>query len=158
MRYLHQAPIPAGDCMLTLPAANFNCSMVPDLFGITVKELTRLNPWVGSNCDAGIWSQLTSDGYQQVCVLGSGTQPTSSSTKATASPVPTKTTGAAPPAPTQPGTSKGCKKWHKVVSGDGCWSVANAAGISLDDFYRMNTGVGSDCSKLWLGYAVCIGE
>ncbi|GFP55620.1 LysM domain-containing protein ARB_00327 [Trichoderma asperellum] len=57
---------------------NFNCSMVPDLFGITVAELTRLNPWIGSNCDTGIWSKLTSDGYEQVCVLRSGGQPTGS--------------------------------------------------------------------------------
>ncbi|KAG6039143.1 hypothetical protein E4U41_003159 [Claviceps citrina] len=137
--------------------ANFNCSMVPDLFGITVAELTRLNPWIGSNCDTGIWSQLTPDGYEQVCVLGAGSQPTGSPT-ATTNTVSTTTAGTAPPAPTQPGTSKNCKKWHTVVSGDGCWSIANAAAISLDDFYRMNTGVGSDCSALWLGYAVCIGE
>lgn len=143
--------------MLTFPAANFNCSMVPDLFDIIVVELTRLNPWIGSNCDTGIWSQLTLDGYEQVCVLGSGTQPTSLPTT-TISTVPAKTTGTTPPAPTQPGTSKDCKKWHTVVSGDGCWSIANAAGISLDEFYRMNTGVGSDCSTLWLGYAVRIGE
>ncbi|UKZ93577.1 uncharacterized protein TrAFT101_008487 [Trichoderma asperellum] len=57
---------------------NFNCSMVPDLFGITVAELTRLNPWIGSNCDTGIWSKMTSDGYEQVCVLRSGAQPTGS--------------------------------------------------------------------------------
>ncbi|KAG6005151.1 hypothetical protein E4U21_000405 [Claviceps maximensis] len=137
--------------------ANFNCSMAPQLFGITVAELTRLNPWIGSNCDTGIWSHLTSDGYEQVCVLASDARPTSSPTS-TASAVPSTTTGAAPPAPTQPGTSKNCKKWHTVVSGDGCWSIANAAGIGLDEFYRMNTGVGSDCSALWLGYAVCIGE
>lgn len=144
--------------MLTFPAANFNCSMVPDLFGITVSELTRLNPWIGSNCDTGIWSQLTPDGYEQVCVLGSGTQPTDSPTAKTSTILPTTTTGTAPPVPTQPGASKNCKKWHTVVAGDGCQSIANAAGISLDEFYRMNTGVGSDCSTLWSGYAVCIGE
>ncbi|KAG5929743.1 hypothetical protein E4U42_004670 [Claviceps africana] len=137
--------------------ANFNCSMVPQLFGITVAELTRLNPWIGSDCDTGIWSQLTRDGYEQVCVLASGTQPISSPASTTRA-APSTTTGAVPPAPTQPGASKNCKKWHTVVSGDGCWSIANAAGIGLDEFYRMNTGVGSDCSALWLGYAVCVGE
>ncbi|KAK4163124.1 hypothetical protein QBC43DRAFT_355514, partial [Cladorrhinum sp. PSN259] len=129
--------------------ANFNCSMVPYLFGITVAELTRLNPWIGSDCDT--------DGYEQVCILGSDTQPTGSPTT-TATTAPTTTTGTAPPAPTQPGTSENCKKWHTVADGDGCWSIAAAAGISLDEFYRMNPGVGSDCSTLCLGYAVCIGE
>ena len=65
--------------------------------------------------------------------------------------------GAAPPAQTQPGTISSCKTWHTVVDGDGCWAIANAAGISLENFYSWNPGVGSDCSGLWLGYAVCIG-
>ncbi|UNI22107.1 hypothetical protein JDV02_008028 [Purpureocillium takamizusanense] len=137
--------------------ANFNCSMVPNLFNITVAELTRLNPWIGSECDTGIWSQLTPDGYEQVCVLKSSARPTGwpISSTTTTSMTATETT---PPAPTQPGASKDCKKWHKIMSGDDCWSVAKAAGISLDAFYRLNPGVGSDCRTLWLGYAVCIGE
>ncbi|KAG6235034.1 hypothetical protein E4U25_005314 [Claviceps purpurea] len=132
--------------------ANFNCSMVPHLLGITVTELTRLNPWIGPDCDTGFWSQLNADGRVQICVLASATP-----TTITNSTVPT-TTRAAPPAPTQPGASKNCRQWHKVISGDGCWSIATAAGISLDQFYRMNTGVGSNCSALSLGYAVCVGE
>jgi hypothetical protein len=27
-----------------------------------------------------------------------------------------------------------CEKYHKVVSSDGCWSVLNAAGITLKQF------------------------
>lgn len=36
-------------------------------------------------------------------------------------------------------------------------AISNEYRISLDDFYKWNPGVGSDCSKLWLGYAVCVG-
>jgi hypothetical protein len=129
--------------------------MVPNLFGITVAELTALNPWIGSNCDTGIWSQLTSDGYEQVCVLRSNMQPTST---ATTSANPTITTGPDPPAPTQPGASEKCLEWHTVADGDSCWAIANDAGISLDEFYQMNPGVGSNCEALWLGYAVCARE
>lgn len=83
---------------------------------------------------------------------GSGATTTTSSFAST-------TTGGSvdPPAPTQPGAVSSCMKWHEVVSGDGCWAIANEYSISLDDFYKWNPGVGSDCSKLWSGYAVCVG-
>jgi hypothetical protein len=51
----------------------------------------------------------------------------------------------------------GCVKWHVVASDDGCWAIANQYAISLDDFYKWNPGVGSNCESLWLGYAVCVG-
>lgn len=155
--------------------------MAPSLFNITVSELTNLNPWIGSDCDTGIWAHMTNDGYEQVCIMKSDTiQSSSSSTSAmsssktssapmssmsaTSSTMTTSTTtsqtasGPPPPAPTQPGTSSKCQKWHTVVSGDTCYDISAAAGIALSEFYRMNPGVGSDCSALWLGYAVCIGE
>ncbi|KAK2610141.1 hypothetical protein N8I77_003595 [Diaporthe amygdali] len=45
------------------------------------------------------------------------------------------TTAVSPPGPTQPGIVANCNKWHVVVSGDGCWSIANQYGISLETFY-----------------------
>ncbi|KAH8896916.1 hypothetical protein GQ53DRAFT_639509, partial [Thozetella sp. PMI_491] len=69
----------------------------------------------------------------------------------------TTTTSAGPPAPTQSGVISTCNKWYIVQSGDGCWAISNSYGISLDDFYAWNPSVGTDCSNLWLGYAVCVG-
>lgn len=135
--------------------------MVPTLFNITVAELTNMNTWIGTNCDANIFSKLTPDGYEQLCVMKAGASTTSSISKSTTASPTTSTstsTGVPPPAPTQPGASTKCKKWHTVVDNDTCYDIANNAGITLDYFYQMNPGVGSNCGSLWKGYAVCIGE
>ncbi|KAI0406600.1 peptidoglycan-binding protein [Xylaria palmicola] len=140
---------------------NFNCSMVPDLLGMTVKDLVSLNPWIGSDCDAGIWSHLNSEGYVQLCVesgsTGPSTTPTSPGSSTPTSGTPTTPTYA-PPAETQPGAPVDCMIWHKVVDGDGCWSIADHYAITTDEFYKLNPGVGTDCGALWLGYAVCVGK
>ncbi|KAF3891978.1 NodB Homologuey domain-containing protein [Trichophyton interdigitale] len=76
----------------------------------------------------------------------------------TTSPTATPTSpGTPPPAPTQPGVASNCQKWHTVVSGDTCYDIAAANGISLDNLYKWNPAVGTNCASLWLGYAVCVG-
>ncbi|KAK8127251.1 hypothetical protein PG984_008359 [Apiospora sp. TS-2023a] len=147
---------------------HFNCSTIYEVLSMTPEQLISLNPWIGPDCDTGIWSQLNDEGFEQICVLSGSAIPTStrpplgsptetiggsSSGTSTVASKTTTTTTAEPAIPTQPGASKDCKKWHQVVSGDGCWSIANDAGITLDEFYRLNPGVGTDCSALWLGYA-----
>lgn len=64
---------------------------------------------------------------------------------------------AAAPSPTQPGIAANCNAYHLVASGETCASIATTAGISLTDFYSWNSGVGSGCTALWLGYYVCVG-
>lgn len=122
--------------------------MIPDILGITQQQLVSLNLWIGSSCDTGFWSQLTNDGYEQLCVQAKSGFPTT-----TIEPSSTSTLAA----PTQLGASENCVKWHEVVSGDGCWSIANDADMTLNTFYTLNPGVGTDYSTLWLGYLVCIG-
>ncbi|KAI0540469.1 hypothetical protein GGR58DRAFT_130973 [Xylaria digitata] len=48
--------------------------------------------------------------------------------------------------------------WHEVVNDDGCWSIANQYAITIDEFYRLNLGVSTDCGVFWLSYAVCVGK
>ncbi|KAK4032871.1 hypothetical protein C8A01DRAFT_20114 [Parachaetomium inaequale] len=74
-------------------------------------------------------------------------------------PTTTTSTGAVTtPSPIQPGMIAGCKRFYQVVSGDGCWAIANSAGIDLSNFYKWNPGIDSaSCSNLWPGYYVCIG-
>jgi hypothetical protein len=57
----------------------------------------------------------------------------------------------------QPGTISTCKKYYRVKGGDSCWSIEQSAGITAESFNTWNPDVGSTCTKLWVGYYVCIG-
>jgi hypothetical protein len=61
------------------------------------------------------------------------------------------------PTPYQTGMATNCNKFHLVVSGDQCGTVATSAGITLANFYLWNPAVGSTCATLDLGDYVCIG-
>jgi hypothetical protein len=61
------------------------------------------------------------------------------------------------PTPFQTGMIGNCTKFHLVVSGDTCSSIATAAGISLSDFYIWNPAVGTSCATLFAENNVCIG-
>jgi LysM domain len=66
--------------------------------------------------------------------------------------------GTTPSGPTQPGTTPTCNKWYTVKSGDGCYSVETAFGITHAQFISWNPSVSNDClTNFWLGYAYCIG-
>lgn len=51
----------------------------------------------------------------------------------------------------------GCTNFYLVQDGDGCWAFANEKGIALEDFYKWNPAVGTDCSGLLAGVHVCVG-
>jgi hypothetical protein len=65
--------------------------------------------------------------------------------------------GIATPTPVQTGMYATCKKFYNVVSGDGCWAIANANAITTDNFLKWNPATKADCSGLYPGYYVCIG-
>ncbi|KAK6220001.1 LysM domain-containing protein [Colletotrichum tabaci] len=66
--------------------------------------------------------------------------------------------GPTPHAATHSGQPADCDTLHVVVSGDSCQSVADGAGISLDQFYDWNPAVSRDCvANFWLGQAYCVG-
>ncbi|KAI0203376.1 hypothetical protein F4808DRAFT_458140 [Astrocystis sublimbata] len=83
-----------------------------------------------------------------------GTSTTTSSTMTTST-TPTSTFIPAP-APTVTGTTGKCYKWYVVKSGDGCWNIDQAYGITLDYFRTLNTYVDEACSNIWPGYAYCV--
>ena len=55
------------------------------------------------------------------------------------------------------GMATNCNKFHLVVSGDQCGTIASNAGITLANFYAWNPAVGSTCAYLDLRDYVCIG-
>ena len=50
-----------------------------------------------------------------------------------------------------------CNKFYYVQSGDGCWTIANNSGITLDQLYAWNPALNGDCSGLFPDYYVCVG-
>ncbi|KAL3428538.1 hypothetical protein BDV09DRAFT_190857 [Aspergillus tetrazonus] len=116
------------------------CALIAKDVGISLSQFNAWNTGVGSGCSS-LWL-----GYY-VCV--SKIRVTTTTTK--------PGNGVATPSPIQPGMTGSCKKFHKVVSGDQCGTIAKKAGISLANFNKWNPGVGSNCKSLWLGYNVCVG-
>ncbi|KAK4118091.1 carbohydrate-binding module family 50 protein [Parathielavia appendiculata] len=123
------------------------CQTISSQYGISFQQFLAWNPYVGSNC-AGLWL----DTY--VCIAAKSRLPTTTT-------MTTSTTrtgnGIATPTPTQPGMVNNCDTFYKVVSGDGCQSIATRFGISLANFIAWNSGVGQNCQSLWLDTYVCVG-
>lgn len=143
-----------GDNLMSLNS----CLYVTGAYAANMTLFLQWNPSLteGSGCKLvkGL-SYCVDDGSQQTTTTD-GPSSTSAPTQTSATST-TTTSGGGPPAPTQSGVIESCKQWHVVVSGDGCWPIANQYGISLDDFYAWNPAVGTDCLNLWLNYAVCVG-
>ena len=161
-----------------------SCSNVAKTYAIRVEDLRRWNPSLPAGTSCALQKGLSycvgggsSDGQTATTIeppTGTGsstsTSKLTSTSNSTSKPIttssarpsttstanPSTTSVAAPPGQTQTGTIATCKTYHKVVAGDGCWDIANAFGITLDDFYKWNPGVGTDCSALWLDYYVCV--
>ncbi|KAK5660437.1 hypothetical protein OQA88_12981 [Cercophora sp. LCS_1] len=139
-----------------LVGKNDDCERIAYLHDIEVAEFLEMDPAVGmTSCES-----LARDVY--VCVetpapVASSSSVVSSvaSSSVASSSVPPSSTSSAPistPTPTQVGSmTAGCRRFYLAQSGDGCWGVADAAGITLSDFYLWNSGLNGDCSGLWLG-------
>ncbi|KAL2802066.1 hypothetical protein BJX63DRAFT_426345 [Aspergillus granulosus] len=61
------------------------------------------------------------------------------------------------PKPQMPDIISECSKYHKVQSGEGCWAIDSAYGITLDQFRKWNLTIDASCSNLWVDYYVCVG-
>ena len=67
-------------------------------------------------------------------------------------------TGPSPTSPTQTGQPSNCNKWHTIVDGDDCQTVADDYGLTKEQFLVWNPVVSEDCLEgFWLDYAYCVG-
>lgn len=65
---------------------------------------------------------------------------------------------ASPPGPTQSATVSNCNKWYTVKSGDTCYSVDIAFGITQAQFVAWNPTVSNNClTNFWPNYSYCVG-
>jgi LysM repeat protein len=139
----HQTGMIANCNAFHLVVSGDQCNTIVAEAGISLAQFYDWNPAVGNSC-----AQLYLDNYVCIGVAGQ-TSPTPSKALSAI--------GIATPTPYQAGLTAHCGRFHLVVSGDYCAAVAEAAGISLDQFYQWNPAVRSTCSDLYLGYYVCIG-
>ncbi|KAJ5036790.1 hypothetical protein NUH16_004669 [Penicillium rubens] len=137
------------------------CDYIAYFVGITVDELLQLNPSLSYNSSNPSACSFQK-GYRY-CVRslngtasGTTSSPTSQSTT-TISGTTSASTGIATPTPTQSGMVSNCNKFYDVVNDDGCYNIAAANSIALDDFYTWNPAVKTDCSGLQPDFYVCVG-
>lgn len=129
----------AGNCNRFRPVEpGDGCASIAAASGVALDDFYFWNPALGATCDS-LWA-----GYY-VCVGVVGSPTTTSSGN-----------GVVTPTPIQSGITNTCKNFHSVVSGDSCYDIAAAAGVTLDQFYIWNPTVNSNCASLWVGYNVCV--
>ena len=122
------------------------CQAITDKFGtFSLGEFLNWNPAVKSDC-----SLLFLGYYYCIAIPGTPATRPSSSNPPTGPPSGT-------PQPQQPGLVSNCNEYYQVKSGDGCDSIAQDNGITLQQFLQWNTGIASNCLNLFLGYYVCVG-
>lgn len=64
-----------------------------------------------------------------------------------------------PDKPTLTGTISNCNQWYDVITGDSCWGITQAFGITQDQFKAWNTAVGGSCVvQVGVSYCVGVGE
>ncbi|KAL7765248.1 hypothetical protein ACKLNR_003164 [Fusarium oxysporum f. sp. zingiberi] len=115
------------------------CASIQDYYKITMEQIAKWNPAVGSKCTA-LWA-----GYN-VCVGVIDQKP--SSTK--------PSNGVKTPSPVQSGVTKFCKKFHLVQKTTTCTSIQNYYKITLAQLYKWNPAIGAKCTNLWANYNVCV--
>ncbi|GFF34788.1 hypothetical protein IFM58399_03993 [Aspergillus lentulus] len=135
-----QPGVPSNCDGFHLVSSGDQCDTIEAKYGISDAQFKAWNPSINNSC-----SNLWLDYY--VCVHVPGATTTSSS------PQPTPTG----PQPQMPGIVSNCKSFYKVKSGDSCYSIDTAAGISLAQFRSWNTQIDATCTNLWVDYYVCIG-
>ncbi|KAF6233163.1 hypothetical protein HO173_008707 [Letharia columbiana] len=131
------------------------CPITPDDFlnGLYEEDLPEdcdalIEPYCWPDPDAPTPSSTS---FPASCTPFSGDSITTSNTPAVI------TTSANPlPSPLEPGTIATCKTFHKVSTGETCYSIANNYKVSLDQFYTWNPTVGTTCAKLFLAFYVCV--
>ncbi|KAI4724631.1 hypothetical protein E4T49_07646 [Aureobasidium sp. EXF-10728] len=96
---------------------------------------------------------VSGSSYKGSSSAKSSSKSTATSAKASSSSCAT----VAPPASTQTGIVSGCTKWYTAKSGDYCYAIASANGISTDTFMSWNPAVNApSCDSIWVGYAYCV--
>ncbi|KAJ5046877.1 hypothetical protein J3E74DRAFT_296131 [Bipolaris maydis] len=140
--------------------AESSCWAIITDSGVAPADFYAWNPVLGSrgeNCVTQIWP-----GYAYCIGVSSAPPPITTATASrTSTTSASSTTGPAKPSETQAGIVANCNKFVRAGGGDGCWKLANDAGIESALFYKWNPVVGANgenCgTQIWPGYYYCVG-
>lgn len=125
-------------------------ALIESTYGIAFEQLQAWNTGLDDTC-----SNLVLD--QAYCVQGPSSATTTGGS-GTATNTPTTTLAAvSTPTPIQNDMTTECKDFYQAKNGDYCYLIYSKHGISQEDFIGWNSGVGSDCSQIWLDYWYCVG-
>jgi hypothetical protein len=131
--HLHRILVSLKSANKSVPLiTDVTCALVAEDAKVKVADLITWNPWVGSNCDEGLFAGLTGTQERAVCI---GVESTGTSSTATSG---ATTTATVPSVPTQTGIVAGCTKYYTAQLGDGCWAISNQFDITLEQFYAWN--------------------
>ncbi|KAL5387455.1 hypothetical protein PMIN02_008148 [Paraphaeosphaeria minitans] len=138
-----------------------DCAGLVEQTCIDVSNIAKWNPWVGTDCDSGLYKDLAAGDTRAVCIGIGGTKPIFTSSASKMVPTRTMSTPATPVSsathgPTQSGIVADCTRFHTVVDGDTCGAILTTYGLSLAQFYAWNPAVGSECTGMWLSYSYCV--
>ncbi|CZT52812.1 uncharacterized protein RSE6_14192 [Rhynchosporium secalis] len=155
--FIHENTISTCSCFITIQAyddsESYPCAAVADDYSISVEDLTTWNPWLGSDCDTGLYSGIIDDQANAVCI---GVNETAQTATATSGPSVSSTISSGPIGPTQPGIIASCTKFYTTVDNDSCAAIQAKFAIIFAQFYAWNPAVGSNCENLWLQEAYCV--
>jgi hypothetical protein len=131
--------------LLTL--AGMDCVGLIDRYKTTMTDFLAWNPWIGTDCDNGVYTGLSPNSttdYNVFCLKEGNTTmsiPASNGTTSIHSSVtvsfPASTTSVSI-GPTMSGTLTGCSLLYTVQPGDGCSSITAQFGITFAQFYAWN--------------------
>ncbi|KAJ4152983.1 hypothetical protein LMH87_009498 [Akanthomyces muscarius] len=149
------------DCYLYQEFDDFTNSTLQDCwnaayaFGVSPEEFIVWNPSLEqSTGSSGSIAPTPTGGnqYGYPCTL----QTSLSYCMQLFSPTPAPTSTSAPPSPRASGEISGCTSWYAPEDYDTCEGILNIFQLSIDQFYKMNPSIGSDCTKMALGTYYCI--
>ncbi|CAJ0543921.1 Ff.00g039930.m01.CDS01 [Fusarium sp. VM40] len=117
------------------------CQGILEYNKISLADFVKWNPDVGEDC-SNLWQGTNA------CVGVIGFNPT---------PTQAAGNGVKTPSPIQTGMVKNCVKFHHIRPTTTCRGVLDYNKITMEQFFKWNAAVKSDCSGLWKDTHACVG-
>ncbi|KAL0929844.1 LysM domain-containing protein [Colletotrichum truncatum] len=123
------------------------CANLLDYEKITIEDLFKWNPGVKNDCTG-----LQAKTWACVGIIG-GAAVTTTRPATTTKPA----NGIETPSPIQSGMVKNCNKFHDIKTTTTCANLLSYNKITLEELFKWNPGVKSDCTGLQAGTWACVG-